>query len=230
LPAAKASALAELATEHGLTPAQLGRLRRYAEEVGRDPLAPTAAKTPLEAEQHLVDCLAALAVKAVAGAAQIADVGSGAGFPGLALAIALPTARVTLVEANGGKALFLQRLIVRLGVDNAAVAHCRVETWEEGFERHDLVVARAVGPRPVVLEYAAPLVAVGGLFVDWRTAADPTQLERAGLVAAAVGLEPAGTIPYGCGGRLQLELYRKTGPTPPGFPRRPGVARKRPLG
>jgi 16S rRNA (guanine527-N7)-methyltransferase len=98
---------------------------------------------------------------------------------------------------------------------------------------HDLVTARALAALPVVVEYAAPLLAVGGALVAWRGRPDRDAEATGAGAAAQVGLEPGEVRqvePYSAARDRHLHVFRKTTPTPPRFPRRPGIARKRPLG
>jgi 16S rRNA (guanine527-N7)-methyltransferase len=107
-----------------------------------------------------------------------------------------------------------------------------VEEWGEGGGEHDLVAARALAPQPIALEYAAPLLRVGGRLIDWRGRRDPR--EEAGSLRAAdeLGLELAEirhVIPFEGALDHHLHVYLKVRDTPARFPRRPGIARKRPL-
>ena len=182
---------------------------------------------------HLADSLVALELPAVAEAGHIADLGSGAGFPGLPLAIALPDARVSLVESNGRKCAFIDRAAAACGVDNAEVIYTRAEQWTQGLEACDVVLARALAPLRVVVEYAAPLLALGGTLVVWRGRRDPDDEARGSVAAGMLGLEPGQPVPvhpYPGAEHRHLHPMVKIAPTPPGYPRRPGMARKRPLG
>ena len=126
----------------------------------------------------------------IAAPAAIADLGTGAGFPGLALAVALPGAEVRLLESQRRKCAFLERAVRRArGSQNARVVCARAEEWREGLASYDVVVARALAPQPVVLEYAAPLLRVGGTLVDWRGRRDAAEEDAA--ARAARGARPA---------------------------------------
>jgi len=139
-----------------LTPHQQRQMRAVLSLLEADEHAPTAIRTQEHAMQaHVADSLVALDLEVVRLARQIADLGSGAGFPGLALAIALPEADVTLVESQGRRCEFLRRLCAGGQVDNARVVCARAEEWAEGASSQDLVVARALASQAVVLEYAA---------------------------------------------------------------------------
>ena len=143
------------------------------------------------------------------------DVGSGGGAPGIPLAVALPDREVMLLESNRRKCAFLERWAREL--PNVEVLSGRAE---EHVDRWGVAVAKALASPPVAAEWCLPLVRPGGaaiLFVGPSAA-----LGRVLLVAEQLAAEPAES-PSG------LLVLGKVGATPPGFPRRPGVARKRPL-
>jgi 16S rRNA (guanine527-N7)-methyltransferase len=213
---------------------QIGRLSALLTALEGDEHAPTAAQErDLAVYVHLADSLMALDVKGVRAARDIADLGSGAGFPGLALAVGLPAARVTLVESQRRKCEFLERAISAADIANAEVVCSRAESWAAGIASRDVVTARALAPQPVVLEYAAPLLRVGGTFVDWRGARDEDEEIAASKAAEELGMrlrEIRWVEPFPGARDRHLHVYEKTAPTPSRYPRRPGVARKRPLG
>lgn len=183
---------------------------------------------------HVADSLAGLAIEELRLARRIADVGAGAGFPGLPLAVALPAARVDLIESARRKAAVIERLVDSAGVSNAHVVAARAEEWAAGRGRgtYDAVCARAVGPLPLLVEYAAPLLRDGGVLIAWKGKRDRLDESRGSRAASATGLEPARVLavePYPGSRDRHLHLYRKVSPTPDRFPRRPGRAVKRPL-
>ena len=165
---------------------------------------------------HLDESLAALeTVERFEG--PIVDVGSGGGAPGIPLAHALPDREVTLLEATRRKCDFLERWTGEL--PNLRVVCGRAE--EQPLDTWGVAVAKALAPPPVAAEWCLPLVAPGGAAVLY---VGPTaQADRVAQVAGLLAAEPEPDPPPG------LLVLRKLGPTPPGFPRRPGVARKRPL-
>jgi 16S rRNA (guanine527-N7)-methyltransferase len=199
-----------------------------------DPLAPTAVRDPAKVmDDHLADALVALDLDAVRSARRIADLGSGTGVPGLPLAIALPHTAVDLVESASRKTAFLERAVAVSGASNASVVHARAEAWPEGIAAFDVVTARALASLEVVVEYAAPLLVVGGTLVAWRGRRDPSAEAAAARAAAELGLEPESVVPvkpYRTAENRHLHLMSKVTETPRGFPRRPGMALKRPLG
>jgi 16S rRNA (guanine527-N7)-methyltransferase len=223
-----------LHTRHGLTDFSTERLLALLRLVAGDPRAPTTVREPGRIlDDHLADSLVALDVSATRRASTLADLGSGAGFPGLPLAIALPDAQARLIESSARKCEFIQRAILVTEARNAVVVNARVEAWKEGLAWADLVTARALAPLDVVAEYAAPLLRIGGTLLAWRGRRDAAA-ERAGSVAAEqLGLEVGDILPvepYPGASHRHLHLFVKTSLTPQRFPRRPGVARKRPLG
>ena len=166
--------------------------------------------------------------------------GAGAGFPGLALAIALPDARVDLIESASRKAAVIGRLSQAAHIDNARAVVARAEEWAAaeralggGREAYEAVTARAVAPLATLAEYAAPLLEPGGVLVAWKGGRDEDE-ERTGAAAAArLGLrahEVRRVVPFEGAENRHLHVFTKVGPVPAGIPRRPGVARKRPLG
>jgi 16S rRNA (guanine527-N7)-methyltransferase len=199
-----------------------------------DPTAATAVREPRAVlDDHVADTLVALELAEVREAAMIADLGSGAGVPGLPLAIARPDAQVWLVESSARKCAFLARATSKCEVPNARVVNARAEAWKDGLGRHDLITARALGPLSLVAEYAAPLLRVGGSLVAWRGRREADQEAVAARAAAELGLEPSVPVPvrpYPGARDRHLHVMVKARPTPGQFPRRPGMARKRPLG
>lgn len=180
--------------------------------------------------RHLADSAVALLIDEVRHARVLCDLGSGGGFPGLVLARLLPECAVTLVESERRKAEWLSR--VSADSPNVRVVHDRSEhlagRTREGFP---VVTARAVGPLPVVLELAAPLLAVGGVFVAWRGTERVDETQAGAAAAEQLGLAADRRVPVSpvAGAERFLHVWRKVRPTPPRFPRRPGIAAKRPL-
>lgn len=231
---AAADLVSPLARRWGLDVAASGALAALLAILDADPTAPTTARRPAEAlEAHLADSLVALELEPVRATRTMADLGAGAGFPGLVLACALPDARFRLVESTGRKCAFIARAAEAAGLANVEVVHARAEEWAAGRDAHDVVTARALGALPVILEYAAPLLRERGLLVAWKGRRDPAEDAAGGRTAAQLGLELVEVRhvqPFPAARDRHLHLYRKVAPTPQRFPRRPGMARKRPLG
>jgi 16S rRNA (guanine527-N7)-methyltransferase len=227
-----AERLAELSSRYRLPAGAQDRLAVLLELLAQ-PLAPTAVHEPADAVNvHVADALAGLDLKQVRGAERIADLGAGAGVPGLILAAALPGAEVTLVESVARKGGFLERAVAAMELANARIVVARAEAWTEGRDHHDLVTARALAELPVIVEYAAPLLAPGGALVAWKGRRNHAEEADGASAAAMTGLEasPALSVsPFPGVEDRHLYVYLKLGETPPRFPRRPGIARKRPI-
>ena len=223
--------LAELAAQYALAPPAVAQLRAVIEMLARDEHAPSAVRDPQRsADVHIADSLSALALPVVRGVRSIADIGSGAGFPGVPLAVALPGTSVTLVESTERKCEFLARMVDAAELANVQVACARVEQWRGSCE---LVTARALGELALICEYAAPLLTLGGSLVAWKGAVADAELLAGHRAAAELGLEPGDAVrvsPYPGSATHHLHVYEKTAETPSRFPRRVGSARKQPLG
>ncbi|HEY1687395.1 MAG TPA: 16S rRNA (guanine(527)-N(7))-methyltransferase RsmG [Solirubrobacteraceae bacterium] len=226
--------IARLCTQHRLPAASDRRLLALLEVLERDPLAPTTVRDGRAAlDVHLADSLVALRLDEVRTAKRVVDIGAGAGFPGLPLAIALPHAQIALLESISRKCTFLEVARRAAEVSNARVVRDRAETWTDGLRIHDLVTARALAAPATVLEYAAPLLSLGGSLVDWRGSPDEIADRSAAAAAGELGMELVAVHkvqPFSAAREHRLCVYRKVAETPAAFPRRPGVARKRPLG
>lgn len=199
----------------------------------KDNRAPTTVTEPTAVvDVHLADSLVALDLDPIREANRIADMGAGAGFPGIALAVALPDCEVRLVESQARKCAFIERAKLAAGIENAEVVCARVEEWLEGIGVHDVVLARALASPPVVLEYAAPLLRRGGSLVDWRGRRSPGEERIAAETAELLGLRLESirrVEPYEGVRDHHLHVYVKVGETPDRFPRRAGMASKKPL-
>ena len=190
-------------------------LERWLEAVVNTP-GLTALKDRDEARRVLLDdALAGLElVRGFEG--PIVDVGSGGGTPGIPLAASLPERHVTLLEAERRKVEFLERWTSEL--PNLSVIWGRAESQETGC--YEVAVAKALAQPSVAAEWCLPLVRDGGVVILWvGPSAEPVRVAAAAeQVGGELESSPPGFI-----------VLRKTGPTPPGFPRRPGMAKKRPL-
>jgi 16S rRNA (guanine527-N7)-methyltransferase len=223
--------LAAVLARFGAPEAAAEPLARILELQATDPAASTTVREPAEAlDRHVADSLVALSLPAVASALRIADLGSGAGWPGLALAAALPSAHVSLVESAIRHCRYLER--ASEGLPNVSVVHARAEEWRDGLGVHDLITARALAALPVLLEYAAPLLEEGGHVVAWKAAVSEHEAFGGARAAEILGLESVAVVPvqpFPESRDRTLHVFRKISPTPPRFPRRAGMATKRPL-
>jgi 16S rRNA (guanine527-N7)-methyltransferase len=217
----------------GLTPEATAAIERLLELIANEPAAPTTVRDRNQAvDVHVADSLSGLELAAVRDARRIADLGAGAGFPGLVLAAALPDARVTLVESAGRKCDWLSRAVGTMGLANVDIVHARAEDWPSGIGAHDLVTARALATLNVLVEYAAPLLDDRGALVAWKGRRDPVEEAHGAAAAEQVGMdlrEVRRVEPFADVRDRHLYLYLKVRPTPNGYPRRTGMARKRPL-
>ena len=224
--------LEALAEQHALTPAARERLAILLEQLADDH-APTTVREPDRAvETHIADALTGLEVEQLRAAGTIADLGAGAGIPGLVLAAVLPRTRVVLVESIGKKAAFIDRAAAAMGLDNADVVTARAEAWAQGVGNCDAVTARALAPLPILVEYAAPLLRLGGALVAWKGAPEIAERDDGEHAARVLGMSAAirhDVAPRPGADNRSLYIYVKLRDTPQGYPRRAGIARKRPL-
>jgi 16S rRNA (guanine527-N7)-methyltransferase len=199
-------------------------LEHYSRLVADAPLSVTALPDQAAIWRELVeDALRARPLIGESLPELVVDVGSGNGSPGIPLAIDYGRP-VTLLEAASRKAAFLRRVVAELGIEAPVVAE-RSEHYARaaGRDRFDLVLARALAPPPVALELCLPLARAGGRVVLWTGEIDRDAIDEVAvqLAARVSRIEPSG-------GRRLVEVA-KLGATPERFPRRPGMAAKRPL-
>lgn len=183
---------------------------------------------------HIADSLSGLAVPEVASASRVVDIGTGAGFPGIPLAVEKPEAQFTLIDSVGRKARFVDGVIERLGLRNARTRHMRSEEWAagDGREAANLVTARAVAPLAALAELASPLLEDGGCLVAWkgeRVEAEEEALAGLNNQLSMSLLRIVPVHPFPESRQRHLYVVLKNGPTPENLPRRPGMVRKRPL-
>lgn len=226
--------LERLAAEHHLPESAPAQLAAIVERTATDPEAPTTVTEPDEVvSSHVLGALDGLALEPVRAATRLADLGSGAGFPGLVLAVALPEAHVALVDSIGRKTAFQARAVADAGLENVEPVTARAEDWPAGIGAHDLVTARAVAPLGVLLEYAAPLLAPGGHLLAYKGRLEEDERRVAAASGDLLGMaevEERPVVARRGAEHLTLHLWSKVSPTPERFPRRTGMARKRPLG
>lgn len=198
-----------------------------------DPRAPTSIRDPARVvDDHLADSLVALELPGFPARGRLLDIGSGAGLPGLPLAIAREGLEAVLLESNSRKAAFIDHAIESCEVRNAVTVAERAETWRSGFGSFDLVVVRAVASLEVVAEYAAPFLRLGGTLIAWRgkrEAQVEIAAEKAAKILGMSAISVHHAQPHARAEHRYLHLMSKVMETPERFPRRPGIARKRPL-
>src|SRR3990172_5696279 len=223
-----------------LSPRHLRAFHTYLDELQRArPRLRLTALTDREAVQrrHFLEPLALLSALERLGVlgADVIDIGSGAGFPGLPIQIVRPELRIPLLEANGRRAAFLERLVQRLGLEHVTVVNRRAEEAARDSahrEAYDLALARAVAPLPVLVELALPFLRVGGALAAPKGSATRREIAEAASALAACG----GAVEYVGEQEVPetktpptLVVIRKESPTPARFPRRPGIPAKHPL-
>lgn len=184
---------------------------------------------------HVADSLTGLEVEELRDSHRIADIGAGAGFPGLVLAVALPEAQIDLVESVGRKCEFMRRAAAQAGIGNVRVLNQRSEDLGggDGREAYDAVTARAVGRLSTLAELASPLLKPNGVLVAWKGKRDDAEEEQLANAAEALAMAPVRVLDVGdrAGSHHRhLHVIRKAGPTPENLPRKPGIAKKRPKG
>jgi len=233
------AALAREASKFGLdvTPEQIAVCERYADELieRNTSVNLTAITDPADiAHKHFLDSWTAFGARRWTGRERVIDVGSGAGFPGLALRIAKPELRVTLVESVGKKARFLVDVSALLGLSDVEVRNERAEALgRERRDRYDVATARAVGSLAQVLEYLVPFIRIGGDALVWKGRLEQ-ELAGARKAATALGAEIARIVPtseLGVGDVLpgrNLVVVRKLRATPLRYPRTAAEMRRRP--
>ena len=189
------------------------------------------------ARLHLMDALAALPILDELGAHDAIDLGSGGGLPALPLALARPEMRWTLVDSAGKKATILEEFVAALGLHNVTVIADRAELLGQDSrhrERHALVTARACASLPVLAELALPLLAIGGSLVAWKgpLREGDEEVQRSRVAIGQLGGGGLQIVDPGLPalGGHRFVVVPKERATPSGFPRRPGLPARRPLG
>lgn len=219
----------------GLSPQQRAKLTRVLELLKQERASISSVVDERAWRVHVADSLTGLEVPALREARRIADIGSGAGFPGLVLAVARPDASVDLIESVGRKCEFMRRAIDAAGIANAHVLNTRSEEWAtaDGREVYDAVTARAVGRLSTLAELASPLLREDGVLVAWKGRRDEDEEAQLTRAAPQLAMRPEQILhvgPYAGSKHRHLHLIRKRGATPADLPRRPGMAKKRPRG
>ena len=223
-----------------LDASQLDRFERfYCEMVDWNRRINLTSVTEYEEVQtrHFLDSLtvAAAIPSGILRGARLLDVGSGAGLPGVPLAIARPGLSVTLLEATRKKAAFLEHLVGELGLDTTDVLAGRAEILARDpalRERFDVVASRAVARLPVLAELTLPFCRVGGIVVAQKARGATTEIEDAEDAIGRLGGRLREAMPVtvpGSNVRRLLVTIDKRAPTPDRYPRRPGIPSKRPL-
>ena len=185
--------------------------------------------------KHFLDSLTCLLAIRQSSPLRLIDIGTGAGFPGIPLKIALPNLQLTLVESVGKKVDFCQHMIEKLGLEHVEVVQARAEDLGQMLEyreRFDWAVARAVANLQVLAEYLLPLVRVGGSMLAQKGQSGPAEAHAVEKAAKLLGGRLRQVMQVNLPGVAvdrYLVVIDKVATTPPQFPRRTGVAAKKPL-
>ena len=199
------------------------------------PVSLTSIRSRSDAiDSHLRDSLSGLEVPQLTEAERVVDIGSGAGFPGLPLALALPATSFTLIDSVARKAEFIGDAAEALGLKNVMALALRSEEFASGAGREafDCAIARAVAPLSALAELASPLLREGGSLVAWKGDREVDEEAKLSEINSKLAMELSDVIevvPFPGSRPRNLYVITKDGPTPEGLPRRPGMARKRPL-
>ena len=187
-------------------------------------------------DRHFMDSLTVLRTGLVTGRETMIDVGTGAGFPGLVIAMACPEARMILLDAQQKRLNFLQAVCDKAGIRNVTILHARAEEGarrKDLRERFDIAMARALAPANVLCEYLLPYVRTGGLALCWKGPALKDEITEGRRSAHVLGgrLEmPVSCAVYGRDWEHLILPVRKVQSTPAQYPRKPGLPKNKPLG
>jgi 16S rRNA (guanine527-N7)-methyltransferase len=222
-----------LAAEHELPGTAVDALRVLLDVYETDEHASTTVTDPEDAvDRHVADGLSGLVVPALSRAARVVDIGTGSGVPALVLAAARPDMEVVALDTVGKKVAWTVSCAERMGLTNVRGVHARAETWWEGQGWAEVVTARALAQLGILLEYACPLLAPGGRLVAWKGTIEGEEETVARSVAKTLRMSPPEEIPvtpWPEAENRRIVVHIKSGPTPKGFPRQPGEARRKPL-
>jgi 16S rRNA (guanine527-N7)-methyltransferase len=226
----------EAYAKRGLDGGSLERLSRFGDLLLNPGFNVSSIREPEAIEQfHFLDCLALLDLSEVRSAARLADLGSGAGLPALILALVLPEAKITAVESLKKKCVFIQQAAIAMGLDNVDVQCARAEDYGRGAGRaaHRVVVSRALAALPVVAEYSLPVLTQGGVMIAMKgeiSIEERIHGQKALDILGGGELESIRLEPFSGAENRWVYVARKVKATPASYPRRPGLAKQRPLG
>lgn len=232
-----ANQLQELAKRYSLSTDAVDKFELLADLCVSLEISGTSVKTADEAlNLHIADSLVGLTVDAVDEAETLVDVGTGVGFPGIVLAVARPELSVTLIDSVRKKVEATAQICRELGLTNTECIWSRVEEFcapgAPSRESFDVFTARALAALPVLVEYAGPLLRQGGTLVAWKGLPSQEELADAAKAEAELGFARGSLIavsPFAASHRRHLYIAHKCQATSERYPRRPGVALRRPI-
>jgi 16S rRNA (guanine527-N7)-methyltransferase len=216
-------------------PDQVERLLPMLKMLESDPASLSSVTDPGQAiNVHLLDSLSGTVLEELNEPDRVVDIGSGAGFPGLPLAVARPGTGFDLIDSVGRKVEFIERVTSELGLDNVTALKVRSEDLavSRGREAYAVATARAVAPLPVLAELASPLLREGGVLVAWKGIREIDDEQALAAIADELSMKLDRVVPvapFVSSRTRPLYVVKKTAPTPGRLPRRPGMARKRPF-
>lgn len=187
-------------------------------------------------DKHFIDSLTVIKTNLIRGNTRMIDVGTGAGFPGMVLAMACPDLQVTLMDSQQKRLTFLEAVGKTTDTGNIILVHARAEDGarEKGMrEQFDIAAARALAPMNVLCEYLLPYVAVGGYALCWKGPALRTEMESGRRAAHLLGGKvemPVSCSVFGRDWEHMIMPVRKVQNTPVQFPRKAGIPKSKPLG
>jgi 16S rRNA (guanine527-N7)-methyltransferase len=218
-----------------LTPAQRRSLETVLELLATERASVSSVTDDRAWQVHVADSLTGLEVPELREAKRIADLGAGAGFPGLVLAVALPDTQVDLIESVSRKTAFITQAASSAGISNARAITARAEDLARAEARgsYDVVTARAVGRLSTLAELASPLLRENGVLIAWKGKRDEEEEAQMTRASESLAMTPESILDVGnrAGSEHRhLHVIRKSAATPPNLPRNPGIAKKRPKG
>lgn len=186
-------------------------------------------------KKHFVDSVSLIKAYDVSKNVSVIDIGTGAGFPGLALKIAYPNLQVTLLDSLNKRIKFLDEVIAKLGLTGIDTIHGRAEDFakpDKLREKYDLCVSRAVANMSTLSEFCLPFVKVGGQFISYKSEKITEEMETAGKAISILGGKVEGQVEFTLPDSniyRNLFIIKKVKPTPGKYPRKAGLPAKEPL-
>ena len=202
------------------------------EETNRSMNLTAVADEEGAALRHFADSLNPLALQALQNRERVVDIGTGAGFPGMPLALFFPEKQFTLVDSMAKRTEFLRSVASRLEIKNVQIVTARAEDFARANKAvYDVAISRAVAPLSVLLEYCLPLLKKQGLFLSWKGKAIAEEAQQAKNALQVLGAGETALGKYELTEELSLFVFSalKEKGTPPQYPRKVGIPAKKPL-